>query len=284
MKKAIFCIILVVAIVLSMASVVSVHAERMYVTGNHVNERTEPGLDSEVVERHNKGKDLEIVDDDGEWAQLDNGNYMSMEYLAPEEDAEELFSNLPMFVLGDHVRERSEPNTDSQIMGEHSAGDQVIVAARHGDWYELTNGNYIRGDLLSADYQDIVPHYLETYKDLIVVSISNQQVDYWYYDEVIANGPCVTGHSKNSPTPTGLYTIEHKNSDFDMNGNPNNHVQYACFFNGGIAFHDAPWRSSFGGEIYKNSGSHGCVNMKLDMAQFIYEHSRRGYTYVLVLP
>ncbi|MBO4855373.1 L,D-transpeptidase family protein [Candidatus Saccharibacteria bacterium] len=284
MKKAIFCIILALVLLVGATTIVSARSERMYVSGNRVNERTEPSLNGEVIEQHNKGKDLEVVDDDGEWAQLDNGNYVSMDYLVPEENAEELFDNLPMYVLGDHVRERAEPNTDSLIMGEHSAGDLVIVTARHGDWYELTNGNYIRGDLLSADFQDIVPHYLESYKDLIVVSISNQKVDYWYYDEIIATGSCVTGHANNSPTPTGLYAIESKNTNFDMNGNPNNHVQYASFFNGGIAFHDASWRTHFGGDIYKTNGSHGCVNMKLDMAQFIYEHSRKGYTYVLVLP
>ena len=32
-------------------------------------------------------------------------------------------------------------------------------------------------------------------------------------------------------------------------------------FNGGIGFHDASWRNTFGGTIYKKNGSHGCVNM-----------------------
>ncbi len=29
----------------------------------------------------------------------------------------------------------------------------------------------------------------------------------------------------------------------------------------GIGIHDANWRTSFGGDIYKTDGSHGCVNM-----------------------
>ena len=29
----------------------------------------------------------------------------------------------------------------------------------------------------------------------------------------------------------------------------------------GIGFHDADWRSSFGGSIWISNGSHGCINI-----------------------
>ena len=38
----------------------------------------------------------------------------------------------------------------------------------------------------------------------------------------------------------------------------------------GIGFHDASWRSSFGGDIYKNSGSHGCVNLPVSAAEQLF--------------
>ena len=38
-------------------------------------------------------------------------------------------------------------------------------------------------------------------------------------------------------------------------------VKFWMPFNGGIGMHDASWRGSFGGDIYKYSGSHGCINM-----------------------
>ena len=41
-------------------------------------------------------------------------------------------------------------------------------------------------------------------------------------------------------------------------------------YNGGEGLHDATWRSSFGGTIYKNSGSHGCVNLPLKTAEQVY--------------
>ena len=41
-------------------------------------------------------------------------------------------------------------------------------------------------------------------------------------------------------------------------------------FNGGIGLHDASWRNSFGGDIYINNGSHGCINLPLEAAEKLY--------------
>jgi len=47
-------------------------------------------------------------------------------------------------------------------------------------------------------------------------------------------------------------------------------------FNGNIGFHDAYWRSEFGGKIYKTSGSHGCINMPPAAAKVMFENIKRG--------
>ena len=47
-------------------------------------------------------------------------------------------------------------------------------------------------------------------------------------------------------------------------------------FDGGIGLHDATWRKRFGGEIYKTSGSHGCVNLPYNAAKQIYEFAYSG--------
>ena len=49
-------------------------------------------------------------------------------------------------------------------------------------------------------------------------------------------------------------------------------VSYFMPFDGGIGLHDATWRDTFGGEIYKKNGSHGCVNLPLEDAKTIYEN------------
>ena len=53
-------------------------------------------------------------------------------------------------------------------------------------------------------------------------------------------------------------------------------VKFWMPFNGGIGFHDASWRSSFGGSIYKSGGSHGCVNMPYDKAKELFENVYTG--------
>ena len=43
-----------------------------------------------------------------------------------------------------------------------------------------------------------------------------------------------------------------------------------------IGMHDATWRSSFGGTIYKTKGSHGCINMPYEKAQELYGYIEKG--------
>ena len=57
------------------------------------------------------------------------------------------------------------------------------------------------------------------------------------------------------------------------------------FHEGGYFFHDAWWRSDFGpGDnfphndssgttIYNGNGSHGCINMQVDQAGWVYDHT-----------
>ena len=49
-------------------------------------------------------------------------------------------------------------------------------------------------------------------------------------------------------------------------------VDYWMRFYEGVGFHDATWRSQFGGNIYLTNGSHGCVNMPKDAAIILYEY------------
>lgn len=53
-------------------------------------------------------------------------------------------------------------------------------------------------------------------------------------------------------------------------------VKFWMPFNGGIGMHDASWRGSFGGDIYKYSGSHGCINMPTSKAEKLYDMIEKG--------
>ena len=53
-------------------------------------------------------------------------------------------------------------------------------------------------------------------------------------------------------------------------------VTYWMPFNGNEGIHDASWRYSFGRDIYKRNGTHGCVNVRLYLAKKIFDNIQEG--------
>jgi lipoprotein-anchoring transpeptidase ErfK/SrfK len=53
------------------------------------------------------------------------------------------------------------------------------------------------------------------------------------------------------------------------------------FLGNAYGMHDASWRSSFGGGIYKYNGSHGCVNMPRWAARKLYNKVSVGTIVVI---
>lgn len=115
----------------------------------------------------------------------------------------------------------------------------------------------------------------------VEVDISRQHVWYYKNGELLVDTKCVTGKMvKSRYTPAGIFRLVSKTSPKTLRGPKKadgtyeweSDVTYWMPFNGGIGLHDATWRSSFGGTIYKNSGSHGCVNLPLDAAKKIYNN------------
>ena len=98
----------------------------------------------------------------------------------------------------------------------------------------------------------------------------------WYYKngQLIVEGDIVTGNeSKKWGTPQGTYRLKYKEKDATLRGEGySSKVSYWMPFNGGIGLHDATWRNTFGGEIYKTSGSHGCVNLPPAVAEKIFNN------------
>ena len=104
----------------------------------------------------------------------------------------------------------------------------------------------------------------------------------------IVNTPVVTGSvNQGYSTPVGIYyltyksmheTLEGYNSDGSKYSSP---VTFWMPFNGGIGFHDASWRSNFGGNIYMTNGSHGCVNLPYSAAQTLYNNINTSIPIIL---
>lgn len=83
-------------------------------------------------------------------------------------------------------------------------------------------------------------------------------------------------------TPTGVYHLLAKMRSVSLVGKDYvSYVEYWMpFIGNSIGMHDASWRSSFGGTIYKTNGSHGCVNMPAASAKKFFETVPVG-TYVI---
>ncbi len=117
------------------------------------------------------------------------------------------------------------------------------------------------------------------------VDLTNQHVYMIKDGSVVWDAPCVTGDmAKGYATPEGIYSLTYKEKDRILRGRKQadgsyeyeSHVDYWMPFNGGIGFHDASWRSNFGGTIYMSSGSHGCINLPPDRAALLYEYVYKG--------
>lgn len=104
----------------------------------------------------------------------------------------------------------------------------------------------------------------------IVVSISNQTLKYYEYDRLVLSSNVVTGI--NGKTPIGTFKVLNKATDIILKGKDyKSFVNYWIAFKGAsFGFHDASWRSNFGGNIYKYNGSHGCVNMPYNKVRQLY--------------
>lgn len=119
----------------------------------------------------------------------------------------------------------------------------------------------------------------------VEVDMGLQHIYMYENGALIAEAPIVTGNvAKGWTTPEGLYTLYYKERDRVLRGpkradgtySYESPVSYWMPFNGGIGLHDASWRGKFGGEIYKNNGSHGCINIPPKTAAVIYEHVYKG--------
>ena len=104
------------------------------------------------------------------------------------------------------------------------------------------------------------PDYGTTYAE---VDIANQRMYYFVNGSQVMSSDVVTGDvTKGRGTPQGVFSVMYKQRNGTLVGeNYSSPVDYWMPFDANVGFHDARWRSSFGGSIYQGDGSHGCVNM-----------------------
>lgn len=113
---------------------------------------------------------------------------------------------------------------------------------------------------------------------IIDVDLSKQQLVALENGKVVFSAPVATGKDGFN-TPTGNYAIYAKLVKQTMRGRLNGeswvvpNVPHVMYFNGSVALHGAYWHNLFGtGQRL----SHGCVNLPLDSAAWLYDWAPVG--------
>lgn len=133
---------------------------------------------------------------------------------------------------------------------------------REPTWLYVGYGSYTNQNGL-----DIGDSYIE-------INISSQHLWLYVDGDLKLESDFVSGNeSKGHGTPSGVFGLTYKTKNATLKGpgyaTP---VSYWMPFNRDIGLHDATWRNSFGGKIYKTSGSHGCINLPKEKAKEIYNY------------
>ena len=159
-----------------------------------------------------------------------------------------------------------------------SRKDVTPIYYVHDGYFEFTGVPSAR-----SENDDIGKTYIE-------VDLSNQQ--WWYYKKgkQKRHGYIVSGQTTSAARTTleGVYKlwakdVNHRMKDRNADGDE---WDVTCnYWNNislcGIGMHDSTWRGGFGGDIYKWNGSHGCINMTYDDAQYIYNNIPLGTPVVM---
>ena len=173
-------------------------------------------------------------------------------------------------------------NKDGRIETGSIKEENYTIVPNQGGYVPATSKSDVERRLDSAQYGNA-----------IVVHIDDQMLDLVQNGRVVFSAPVVTGMNKASEsreaTPKGTFWIGWKNTATYLSvGSWSGWVnRWMGFTNGGSissrewGIHDAPWRTQFGGEIYKTNGSHGCINMAVADAKWLYDNIKVGTKLVI---
>lgn len=134
------------------------------------------------------------------------------------------------------------------------------------------------GDAVYALTVDSVPFETTALYRRIEVDLSEQRT-YLYENEKLVKSWSISSGLDGSPTDQGRFRVYAQLYSQNMGREdttvapfyyqPN--VPYVSYYNADEAFHGAYWHNDFG-----NQRSHGCVNMPVDAAKFVYDWATKG--------
>ena len=169
------------------------------------------------------------------------------------------------------------------VVGPGTYGFRLDVDGTIDKIYELVNSRQSgdiepvyanRAFVRTSDGGDIGDTYVE-------VDLSRQKM--WFYKDgdLVIESDMVSGLPEEKwASNVGVGQILNKAQDSVLRGsNFDGLTEYETPVDywmpigwDGEGFHDAPWRSAFGGDIYLENGSHGCFNLPPDVAKTLFEN------------
>lgn len=173
-------------------------------------------------------------------------------------------------------------------------GETITVSGGDYGWVIAPNDTTtkILDAIKSGESQTITPEYTysayrrekdEIGNTYVEISLSRQHMWFFKDGQLLVSTDVVTGdHNNGWDTHTGVYAIMYKERDATLVGEGyNSSVTYWMPFYANTGIHDATWRNSFGGSIYMNNGSHGCINTPYDQAEKIFNNIEKGVPVVV---
>lgn len=169
-----------------------------------------------------------------------------------------------------------------------SRGDCIWVIDEQGEALQLaadisSHSDVTREPVYASTGTGKYSKKLEIGNTYVDVDLENQHVTFFKKGKKAFECDCVSGSlAAGHGTPTGVYHITNMGRNITLigggkKGSPGYYesfVQYwMAFIGNSIGLHDASWRSEseFGGDTYKYSGSHGCVNLPPSKAGKLYD-------------
>lgn len=163
-----------------------------------------------------------------------------------------------------------EARTYGWQMDRETEKTALITILKNGEPAERTvtwlEGAWARGE------NDIGDTYVE-------IDYTNQHMWFYKAGTLLVDTAVVTGNvSAGTASPEGIFCLVGKSEHETLKGEGySTPVDYWMPFYGGVGIHDADsWRSVYGGTIYQNSGSHGCINTPTAKVAVIYENIEVG--------
>jgi lipoprotein-anchoring transpeptidase ErfK/SrfK len=190
---------------------------------------------------------------------------------------------------------------DSAGMSRSFVSNGVKVSVYGNDYGYLMNQSaeiqWLTAALEKGKSVTHTPRYLPTEKSrsnsqygttYVEINLTKQHLWIYKNGHLVLSTPVVTGNiAKGTATPAGWYHIYFMQRNRVLRGEDwdgstyETPVAYWMAFNRSVGLHDAPWRRSFGGTIYRANGSHGCINMPPYMAKAAYSLLDIGYLVIV---